>query len=175
MKIKCILLKVFLLAAALQLSSCIGIQTVYNKKIPSVMLPDWSVEGRYIGPKLINTDHIYTKQEVIDLVGKPRREWSNDGYDYIAYSNRGKGWKWYGVIVWMVVPIPLLVPVGVEESILSFKDDKLEEVIENNSKGAFFGCIIINTIHQNKDGSYNDKSIHDLCANFFNSSSQLKN
>jgi hypothetical protein len=164
MKLKIILSKTLLIAFLFCLSGCVGIQTVYNTKATSTMLPEWTTDGKYIGTKLINIDHVYTKQEVIDLIGEPRREWSEGNYEYLAYHNRGKGWKWYGVIIYAIIPVPLVIPVGAEESILIFQDNKLKEAIGDNSKGSFFGCIIFNTIHQNKDGSYNDKSIHDICA-----------
>lgn len=167
MKLRAVLSKIFLLMLLVSLNGCIGIQTIYNTKAKSTTLPEWSVDGKYIGTRLINSDHIYTKQEVVDLIGKPRREWSEDGYEYLTYSNRGKGWKWYGVIAYVIIPIPLAIPVGVEESIFVFKDDRLEKAIGDTSSGSFFGCIIFNVIHQNKDGSYDDKSIHDICAKIF--------
>lgn len=139
---KGILSKLFLFTLVVGLSGCIGVQTVYNKKAKSTLLPAWSVEGKYIGGKLINADHVYTKQEVIDLVGKPRREWSEGDYEYLAYHNRDDGWKWYGVIVWVIIPIPLVVPVGVEESILLFKDDKLEKAIGDTTGHYFALCTI---------------------------------
>ena len=167
MKLKIILSKTLLIALLLCLSGCIGVQTIYNKKFESRILPEWNVDGRYIGTKFINKEHLYTKQEVVDLIGKPRREWSENGYEYLAYHNKNNGWKWYGTIVHIILPVPLVIPVGLEESVLRFKDNNLQSVIVENTETGFYGCIMLNLIHRNEDGSYNDKSIHDICATIF--------
>ncbi len=167
MRLKIILSKTLLIALLFCLSGCIGIEVVHNTKVESIMLPEWTTDGKYIGAKLINKEHLYTKQEVIDLIGKPRHEWAEGGYEYIAYHNQDDGWKWYGVIIYAIIPVPLVIPVGAEKSVLVFQDNKLKKVIVDNSRGSFFGCIIFNIIHQNKDGSYNDKSIHDVCTKIF--------
>jgi hypothetical protein len=147
-----ILSVILLFSLVITLNGCIGVQTIYSK---------------YIGAILIDSGRIYTKPEVIDLVGKPKREWSGNGYEHIAYSNRGKGWKWHGVVLYAIIPIPLVIPLGSEESVLIFKNNILERAIGDSSKNSFFGCILFNIIHQNKDGSYDDKSINDICANLF--------
>lgn len=61
---------------------------------------------------------------------------------------------WRGLVVFVVVPIPLMLPVGHNELILSFENDKLVEVSREYGQGNYaicglhsegpdgFGCLI---------------------------------
>ncbi len=139
MKLKAILSRVFLFALLVCLNGCIGVHFSYKVEKESRMIPDYTVKGAYIG-KFLKKDYIYTKREVIDLLGEPRKSWFKDGYEYLSY---GKGdWRFSGSVLYIIVPIPLLLPVGTKDEIIVFKDGLLEKVIRIGTETYFFGCVL---------------------------------
>ena len=78
------------------LSGCVGVHFSYKTEKESRTIPYGNVGGWSVSEK-IKKDYPYTKQEVIDLIGKPRKSWVKDGYEYLSY---GKGeWRFSGAVI----------------------------------------------------------------------------
>lgn len=136
MKIKRTLLKVFLL---LYLNGCVGMHLSYKDEKESQNIPNHNIKGQSFSHK-IKKDYVYTKQELIDLIGEPKKSWSKDGYEYFSY---GTGeWRFSGVVIYVIVPIPLLLPVGTKDEIVVFKNDRVEKVIRTGTETYFIGCVL---------------------------------
>ena len=139
MKLKIIFSRIFLLTLLMSLSGCVGVHFSYKVEKESWMIPTHNVKGWSVSEK-IKKDYVYTKQEVIDLIGEPRKSWSKDGYEYLSY---GKGeWRFSGAVVYIIIPIPLLLPIGIKDEIVVFKDDRLEKVIRIGTDTYFIGCVL---------------------------------
>ena len=139
MKLKIILSRIFLLTLLMSLSGCVGVHFSYKVEKESWMIPTHNVKGWSVSEK-IKKDYVYTKQEVIDLIGEPRKSWSKDGYEYLSY---GKGeWRFSGTVLYFVVPLPLLLPVGIKDEIVVFKNNQLEKVIRIGTGTYFIGCVL---------------------------------
>jgi hypothetical protein len=63
-----------------------------------------------------------TKADVVRLMGKPKREYTETGTDFLVYNSDV---AWRGVVPWMMIPIPLMVPVGMNEISFEFMNDRL--------------------------------------------------
>ena len=139
MKLKIILSKVFLIVLVVSLSGCVGLLFNYKTEKESLRIPDHNLGGWSISEK-IKENYPYTKQEVIDLIGEPKKSWSKDGYEYLSYGK--EEWRFSGVVVFIIIPIPLLLPVGVKDEIVVFKNDRLEKVIRIGTQDYFVGCVL---------------------------------
>jgi hypothetical protein len=63
-----------------------------------------------------------TKADVVRLMGKPKREYTETSKDFLVY-NLDVAWR--GVVPWIIIPIPLIVPVGMNEISFEFENDRL--------------------------------------------------
>jgi hypothetical protein len=63
-----------------------------------------------------------TKADVLRLMGKPKREYAERSKDFFVYNSDV---AWRGVVPWFIIPIPLMVPVGMNEISFEFEDDRL--------------------------------------------------
>ena len=138
MRLSVILPRIFLFLSLVSLSGCIGIHLSYKVKKDLNRIPDHTVKGKYVGQEIKN-DYVYSKQEVIRLLGEPRKSWIKDGYEYLSY---GKGeWRFSGAVIYVIIPIPLLLPVGLKDEVIVFKDNKFEKVIRIDTETYFAGCV----------------------------------
>ena len=82
-----------------------------------------------------------TKAEVRTNLGSPDRVESKDGSD-IWWYNRGVAWR--GVVLWVVVvPIPLMAPVGMNHAKVSFRGNTVESrYYETGATWSYYGCVI---------------------------------
>ena len=140
MKLRSILSKIFLLSLLFCLSGCVGAMFNYKFEEESKMIPDHHIKGWYVGQE-IKKDHIYTKREIIDLLGEPRKSWIKDDYEYLSY---GKGeLRFSGVTIFaVIVPIPLVLPVGIKDEIVVLKEDHFEKVIKIGTASYSIGCTL---------------------------------
>lgn len=63
-----------------------------------------------------------TKADVLRLMGKPKREYTESSKNFLVYNSDV---AWRGVVPWIIIPIPLMVPVGMNEVSFEFEDDRL--------------------------------------------------
>jgi len=66
-----------------------------------------------------------TAEQVQTLWGKPKATGNSEGYDFMTY-NRDLAWR--GLMVFLIFPIPLLLPVGYNETTLFFDQGRLVKV-----------------------------------------------
>jgi hypothetical protein len=143
-----------LIILLLTLSSCIGIEPVYrNEAKKSDIIPMYNIiEGSEYRVEML---HLKDKKEIMDLIGdKLKYLKTEDGYEYYSYTTpyakyygpiigRLRNLQFFGVTIYVIVPIPLLIPVGTEGGVLVFKDNKFEESLYKPKKGNFMGCQFI--------------------------------
>jgi hypothetical protein len=145
-KIKLLLVTICLFV----LNGCIGIEPVYrNKMEESSRLP---IE------KIINNSHEFVmldlkgKQEIMSIIGhKLKYIKSENGYEFYSYKEpypqyygpiigRLRNLQFYGVVIYAIIPIPLLIPVGTDGGVLAFKDNQFKKSMHKSRGGNFMGC-----------------------------------
>ncbi len=140
MRIKIILSKTLLIALLLCLSGCVAAMFSYKFEEESKMIPHMNIGGWSVSEK-IKKDHLYTKQEIIDLLGEPRKSWMKDGYEYLSYGKREL--RFSGVTIFaVIVPVPLVLPVGIKDKIVVLKEDRFEKVITIGTTSYSIGCTL---------------------------------
>jgi len=86
--------------------------------------------------------HSYGKQDVLEKWGPP---YAKDMEGQIEVWKYHRELAFSGLFLVVIVPIPLLPPVGHRDTILHFADDKLVEVIREYGGGTGFGCLFLPT------------------------------
>ncbi len=89
----------------------------------------------------IKNEHpeLKTKADVVARFGPPvRMEKLKDNQEHYVYSG---SLAWRGFMGIVVVPIPLLVPVGFNDQIYLFEGDKLKYVTTQEMGSNFYGCM----------------------------------
>jgi hypothetical protein len=121
------------------LNGCLGgavIQRSAMSDDSNIALKD---ERGYIVNKVHGVE--YSKQEVLQLWGPPYAkdlEGETEAWRYhreIAFSGL--------MLVVVVVPVPLLVPVGYRDTILFFSNDKLVKAVREYGGGTGFFCAVV--------------------------------
>lgn len=82
----------------------------------------------------------YTITDVTDLWGDPISRIAENGKESLTY-NRSIAWR--GVIIFLGLPIPLLIPVGHNKTTLIFENDHLVETTVEDGKESSAVCGII--------------------------------
>lgn len=78
-----------------------------------------------------------TVENFKSLWGEPKSYGSEEGQEYFVY-NRSLAWR--GVLVFIIIPIPLLLPVGHNETTLFFEHGKLIRTIREEFKSNAAVC-----------------------------------
>lgn len=121
----------------LLLSGCAGVMTVHN---PDTEIKDLNFKLASKG--FLNTDATensnYTKKSVLEIWGKPDSIKVNGAKEQWKYNQTGLAWA--GLIPVIIVPIPLLVPVGKNGVVLVFQDELLISAIKNQREGNIAMC-----------------------------------
>ena len=112
-------------------SGCVGVSTIsegrkYNYSTPRVYQSIGEITSRQIS-SLNKGSPVYTPikaKKLVEIWGEP------DSIEFIDVKNgeilerwtynRSVGWS--GVVVWLVIPIPLLIPVGYRSTIMTIQD-----------------------------------------------------
>ncbi len=81
----------------------------------------------------------YTKQEFISFWGLPDKKEIKGKLEYWIYN---RGLSWNGLTVWLVLPIPILVPTGYRKTTLIFEKDIAKYSIFETSRTPFLGLFI---------------------------------
>ena len=123
------------LAAVLLLSGCVGL-VVHGNEQHRAENPILSLErARYLGADGVSqTFPVPTKAQVLAAWGRPDRiETSGTGAERWTYTT---GIRWNGLVAFLGIPIPLLVPVGSDQLALEFAGDSVAalETLNNAAK-----------------------------------------
>jgi hypothetical protein len=80
-----------------------------------------------------------TKNQVLAAWGKPDRiEMSSQGNERWIYEN---GIRWNGVVLFLLIPVPLLIPVGSDYMVVEYAGDSVVAVETiNNAVKSYAGC-----------------------------------
>lgn len=96
-----------------------------------------------------------TKDDVRSILGSPAN---------ITYADDNEVWwywhdvAWRGVVPWIVVmPIPLIAPVGINHTVVTFQGNYVHDVIVEEASFDYYGCYMVIAC-----GSYRDflKQLH---------------
>jgi hypothetical protein len=120
-----------LLFILLSISGCVGAGTVTGN--PYVW--DISDEGDFglcpisyekmiVGCPKSKIQEI-TPQKLFEIWGSPKSDKVTHGYREIVYDQK---LAWRGLVIFVVIPIPLLIPLGHDEAKFLFKDEHLAHV-----------------------------------------------
>jgi hypothetical protein len=98
-----------------------GILAVEEKSVPQIGTGKENrkkLEKVYTGPK-------YSREAILDLWGEPNSKYVRDGVEYWKYRNE-IGFS--GVLLGVIIPIPIMLPVGYRYTVLSFNEYYLESI-----------------------------------------------
>jgi hypothetical protein len=80
-----------------------------------------------------------TRVEVMEKLGQPlRTEKLPNGHEKYVYSG---SLAWRGVVGIVILPVPLLLPVGFNELYYEFKGERLVHVTSEEMGSRFYGCM----------------------------------
>jgi hypothetical protein len=103
----------------LTLTGCVGLNVVVGTKQEYV--------GKSLGDKIGEAgglvDTTITTAGVLRLWGEPTHRFTSNDKEYWTY--RTDQLKWRGVIIWAIIPLPLLAPTGHQKVRLEFQDQLL--------------------------------------------------
>ena len=81
-----------------------------------------------------------TKADLLRVWGAPKRTYSKDGKEYWVYN---ESIAWRGIVPTIVViPIPLVLPVGHNETTVEFEGDVITSIWNEKGIDRWFGCSI---------------------------------
>ncbi|MFT6331690.1 MAG: hypothetical protein ACJAW3_000007 [Lentimonas sp.] len=83
----------------------------------------------------------YSKNDLLSLWGKPNKKNNIEEFEYWIYR-REVGFS--GIVPEIIIPLPILIPSGYRHTILVFKNNNLESLIEEyGGKNYRFSCFLI--------------------------------
>jgi hypothetical protein len=123
------------LTIAVLVSGCVGVGSYTQTQFRSSQAID----------RVITTNNgasPTTKQDILNAWGEPKERINNSYEEVWTYSGKGD-LAWRGIVVWMIAPIPLLVPVGKNDVHISFdKKGQINGVYVGEVEATFYGCNI---------------------------------
>jgi len=91
--------------------------------------------GEYGAPH--DQDSKITRDDILAKWGKPKRKYTENDREYWAYNH---SLAWRGAVVWIIVPIPLLVPAGFNETVVEFDGNNATRWWNERGAGGKFEC-----------------------------------
>jgi hypothetical protein len=122
-------------------SGCIGISLVAGTKQVELSRNIGRRIGDY-GNNLPGT----TSTDVLAKWGQPDSKIATDSGEVWTYASDIHSWR--GIQLWLIVPIPLLVPVGHHKVRLEFTRNTLTRYTIDNARERFFGYFFMNGTKQ---------------------------
>ena len=152
-------LRLLCLLVPVGLSGCIGLSLVAGTR----QRPVDTTLGLHVGDHGLNKGGV-TTADALRLWGEPRRK-TVVGLQQ-RWQYRADELAWRGAQIWLIIPVPLLLPVGYKKVTLTFEEDQLQGYTMDDARERFFGVFIMN--HDDKlwrfndrgDGGENDPSCH---------------
>ena len=136
------LFRSFFLIILLLTNSCgFGIFTYYKSESDSIFIPRVIRKNgeliKWDNPNKHYQD--YTTQEVIDKIGNPNKRWREDDYEYLLYSTGEL--RFSGIVgVVVIIPFPLVIPIGIKSKTLVFKNNLFQKTVSIDTKSRLSGC-----------------------------------
>ena len=135
-------LRHIILSMTFLVSGCVGLVSLtrteretYPKRAFGMYCPDLANIGEF---RLCSTSDaaLVTKESVLARWGEPKTRDIREGKEFLLYND---GLAWRGLVVMVIVPIPLMLPVGRNEVTLVFLNGRLVEVAKEGA-GSSFGA-----------------------------------
>jgi hypothetical protein len=129
--------RLLLIGLLLTQSGCFGISLVVSTKQVELT--------KNIGPKIGDSGNNSlgtTPTDVLAKWGQPDSKMATDSSEVWTYECDTHLWR--GIQVWLIVPIPLLVPVGYHNVRLEFTHNVLTKYTIDNAREKFFGYFFMN-------------------------------
>jgi hypothetical protein len=76
-------------------------------------------------------------EDFLEVWGEPKSREVKDGREQLTYNN---GVAWRGLVIFAIVPIPLMLPVGQNGITLTFENDSLVQISREYGQGNFAIC-----------------------------------
>lgn len=130
------------------MSGCVGLSLVAGTR----QRPVGTTLGPYVGENGLNKGGV-TMADALRLWGEPRRKEAAGLQQRWLY--RAGELAWRGAQVWVIVPVPLLLPVGHKKVTLTFEGGQLQGYTIDDARERFFGVFIMN--HDDKLWRFNDR------------------
>jgi hypothetical protein len=123
---------ILILTLLLSSSCAMGIFTLHKSEKEYNKIFSYEIEKN--GSIYWKSDVKYSKEEVIEKLGKPDKSWQKSKKSYLLYYTNN--WLRFSGIVptFFIIPIPLVVPVGTKHHILVFDE-----------QGFFIKMIVVGT------------------------------
>jgi len=94
---------------------------------------------------LIDNISGYTQEKVISLWGYPSHTYKKDNKEYWVYS---RDTAWRGVVIYAIIPVPLLLPTGDNATTIVFENGQSIGATYEHTNVSFTGCgIFLPFIH----------------------------
>jgi len=77
------------------------------------------------------------KEDVLRVEGKPKREYVEEEKEVWVYNHDV---AWRGLLLIAIIPVPLIIPAGMNEVSFTFKDNNLLHVTKEKAKATGFIC-----------------------------------
>lgn len=129
--------KLTIFIIAFLLSGCVGVATMHNPEKKHEEL-NFKLMGRGFLFDYQEKNHNYSKSDVIEIWGKPDNKEVRGSVEYWRYKQEGLAWA--GVIPMIVIPIPLVVPVGRNSVTLGFNGNELVSATSQYRDGSLAVC-----------------------------------
>ena len=133
----------------LLLSGCAGVLVMHNPK-KTHDSDEFRLMGRgYISAKRAHSG--YQKADVLKAWGEPDSKKIKRGVEYWRYE---QGLAWAGLIPVLVVPVPLVLPVGKNSATLAFSGDELVSAVsrDRDMSGGMCGWFLMDEPSSTKFG-----------------------
>lgn len=119
------------------LTGCAGIVTMHNSETDHEDL-NFTLGGKgYLSFYKKETKN-HTKQAIREAWGEPDKISNNDKYEVWRYDQGG--FAWAGIIPILIIPIPLIAPVGKNSVTFNFNGDELASVSSEKREGGIAIC-----------------------------------
>jgi len=134
----------FIMSVMIMLSSCVGIAVMsHSKQVTDNEDPNLVgcfYEHNIGFAAFCNSEKasLRTIENIIKFYGPPKKRYSKEGLDYLVYN---EDFVWRGIFPMIIIPIPLIIPIGHHETILVFDNNKLIKITKEFDEmwGAFCG------------------------------------
>lgn len=126
------------------LTGCIGAGPIQTETIvkksngfPDAICPEFGKPGNV---EICSTEEVgkFDRDKIIKFWGNPKKIYQENGNEYLAY-NSNLAWRGLVLII-IVVPIPLVAPVGYNEIIFELRNEKINRVFEEYGKSNIAAC-----------------------------------
>ena len=125
------------LGLILEMTGCVGIGNIVSEE-KNVQFNPALKEGTISSS--IKPKH-FTKEDLTSLWGEPSQQIvADDGREGWVYNNR---MAWGGAIVWVIIPVPLVAPIGYRSTTVYFDNNMTNDALYEYSRTPTKMCSLI--------------------------------